>query len=53
MSMIDHTLIKYVILFRTSLDLLTLNLVYFVVETGNFFVENLNSNSKIYQIHFI
>jgi len=31
MSMIDHTLNKYDILFRAYLDLLPLNLVYFVL----------------------
>ena len=35
MSIIDHTLNKYDILFRTCLDILPLNLVYFVLENGN------------------
>ena len=38
MSMIDHSLIKYM-LFRTYLDLLPLNLVYIVLENGNFVLE--------------
>ena len=33
MSIIGHTLMKYM-LFRTYLDLLPLNLVYFVLETN-------------------
>jgi len=40
MSIIDHTLIKYDMCFRTYLDLLPLNLVYFVPENGNFVLEN-------------
>ena len=34
MSIIDHTLNKYDILFHTYLDLLPLNLVYFIMENG-------------------
>ena len=39
MSMIDHTLIKYYMPFRTYLDLLPLNLVFFVLENGKFVLE--------------
>jgi len=35
MSLINHTLIKYM-LFHTYLDLLPLNILYFVLENGNF-----------------
>jgi len=37
--MIDHTLIKYM-LFCTYLDLLPLNLIYFVLENCNYILEN-------------
>ena len=40
MSIINHTLNKYGMLFHTYLDLLPLNLVYFVLENGNFVLEN-------------
>ena len=40
MSIIDHRLNKYDILFRTYFDLLPLNLVYFVLENGNYVQEN-------------
>ena len=39
MSIIDHTLNKYM-LFHTYLDLLPLNLVYFVLENADFVPEN-------------
>ena len=38
MSIIDHTLIEYM-LFHIYLDLLPLNLVYFVLENENFVLE--------------
>ena len=40
MSMIDRTLNKYDMVFRTYLDLLPLNLVYCVLENFNFVLEN-------------
>ena len=39
MSLINHTLNKYDMLFHTYLDLLLLNLIYFVLENGNFVLE--------------
>jgi len=39
MSIIDHTMIKYIVV-RTYLDLLPLNLIYFVLENGNNVLEN-------------
>ena len=38
MSIIDRTLNKYM-LFRTYLDLLRLNIIYFVLKNGNFLLE--------------
>ena len=40
MSIINHTLNKYGMLFCTYLDLLTLNLVYFVPEKGNLVLDD-------------
>jgi len=40
MSIIDHTLNTYDMLFHTYLDLLPLNLVYFVLENDHFALEN-------------
>ena len=40
MSIIDHTLNKYDMVFCTYLDLLPVNLVYLVLENGNFVLEN-------------
>jgi len=39
MSIIDHTLNKYDMIFHAYLDLLPLNLVYFVLENDNFVLE--------------
>ena len=39
MSIINHTLNKYDMLFHTNLDLLPSNLVYFVLGNGNLFLE--------------
>ena len=39
-SITDHTLDKYDMLFGTYIDLLPLNLVYVVLENGNFVLEN-------------
>ena len=39
MSINDHTLNNYDMLFGTYLDLLPLHLVYFVLENGNFVLE--------------
>ena len=43
MSIIDHTLNKYDMLFCTYLDLLPLNLVYLGQENSNFVLENIIS----------
>ena len=40
MSIIEHTLNKYDILFHKYLYLLPLNLVYFALENGNSVLEN-------------
>ena len=40
MSIIDHTLNEYDMLFRTYLNILPLNLVYFVLENVNYVLEN-------------
>ena len=40
MSIIEHTLNKHDMLFGTYLDLLPLNLVYFVLKNGDFVLEN-------------
>ena len=39
MSITDHGLNKYDMLFRTYLDLLPVNLVYLILENGNFIRE--------------
>jgi len=39
MSTIEHTLNNYDLLFRSYLDLLPLNLVFFVLENGNYVPE--------------
>jgi len=40
MSIIDHIFNKYDMLFCTYLDILPLNFIHFVLENGNFVLEN-------------